>query len=70
MAEPAPDKNVLNEKKSESSLPERDTDDISVDLVDETDINQRTSIFPKIMSRIYWELSKIRQRLKVRSWRK
>ena len=34
-----------NENNSETSLPERDTDDISVDLVEETDINQKTSIY-------------------------
>ena len=45
MAEPAPDKNVVNENNSDTSLPDRDTDDISVDLVDETNINQKTSIF-------------------------
>ena len=45
MAEQASDKNVFNETNSETSLPERDTDDISVDLVEETDINQETGTF-------------------------
>ena len=45
MAGQASDNIVFNETNSETSLPERDADDISVDLVEETNINQETSTF-------------------------